>query len=54
MSASMIYIRHRSGRQRLISEAELADCVSAGWVEESRVAVEVAAAPAKKKKKKAE
>tara|TARA_R110000796_G_scaffold1776_2_gene7239 strand:- start:528 stop:707 length:180 start_codon:yes stop_codon:yes gene_type:complete len=50
MSAAVVYIRHRSGRQRLCSEAQLDAYIADGWVLERRVAVE--AAPAKPAKKK--
>jgi len=51
MAAAVVYIRHRSGRQRLCSEAELEAFIADGWVLERRVAVAAAPKPAVKKKK---
>ncbi|QDP47526.1 MAG: hypothetical protein Unbinned4350contig1002_11 [Prokaryotic dsDNA virus sp.] len=56
MAADLVYVRHSSGRQRLIAESELEGLKAQGWREENRVSVTVEKKPAKKKpaKKKAE
>jgi len=46
MAGAVVYIKHRSGRQRICSEAELDAMKAEGWVETGRV--EAAKAPAKK------